>query len=66
MQNRHVAAAGARILEGQDLPGEIVDAPRAPAPRVAPDFWRQFDEAEMLDEVRKYRPAAFKRLPDAP
>ncbi len=45
---------------------EILATPRPPLPQVAPDFWRQFDEAEILDEVRKYRPAAFKRLPTAP
>jgi len=44
----------------------ILRGPRAPLPRVAPDFWRQFDEAEALDEIRKFRPAAFKRLPVAP
>jgi len=64
--------AAVQRLQAHDFPGtllgfvdEIAGTPRAPAPKVAPDFWRQFDEAEMLDEVRKYRPAAFKRLPDA-
>jgi hypothetical protein len=60
-------------LQSKDFPGtllgfveRILSGPRAPLPRVAPDFWRQFDEAEALDEIRKFRPAAFKRLPDAP
>ena len=62
-----------RRLQSKDFSGtllgfvdRILSGPRAPLPRVAPDFWRQFDEAEALDEIRKFRPAAFKRLPDAP
>jgi hypothetical protein len=62
-----------RRLQAKDFAGtllgyveRILSGPRAPMPRVAPDFWRQFDEAEALDEIRKFRPAAFKRLPEAP
>jgi glycosyltransferase involved in cell wall biosynthesis len=62
-----------RRLQAKDFAGtllghveRILSGPRMPPPRVAPDFWRQFDEAEALDEIRKVRPAAFKRLPDAP
>jgi len=38
-------------------------APRRPLPTVAYDFWRQFALAEELEEIRQYRPAAFKALP---
>ena len=62
-----------RRLQAKDFAGtllgfvdRILAAPRAPLPRVAFDFWQQFDAAEALDELRKFRPAAFKRLPDAP
>jgi hypothetical protein len=62
-----------RRLRSKDFAGtllgwveEIRRSARPPLPRVDPDFWRQFDEAEALDEIRKYRPAAFKRLPAAP
>ena len=43
----------------------ILSAPRAPRPRVASDFWQQFDAAEALEEIRLYRPSAYKALPDA-
>jgi glycosyltransferase involved in cell wall biosynthesis len=59
-------------LQAKDFAGRllgfvdrILQSPRAPLPRVAPDFWRQFDDAEGIDEVRRYRPAAFKALPEA-
>jgi glycosyltransferase involved in cell wall biosynthesis len=65
--------AAVRRLQAKDFAGtllgfvdRILSGPRAPLPRVTPDFWRQFDEAEALDEIRKFRPAAFKRLPEAP
>ena len=46
----------------------ILAAPRAPAPRVAFDFWHQFDAAQELEELRLYRPgdlqgAAGRRAP---
>jgi glycosyltransferase involved in cell wall biosynthesis len=44
----------------------ILQAPRAPAPRVAFDFWHQFDAAEALEQLRQYRPSAFKALPAPP
>ena len=44
---------------------EILAAPRAPMPRVAFDFWRQFDAAEELEELRLYRPAIYKALPES-
>ncbi|HUR34755.1 MAG TPA: glycosyltransferase [Vicinamibacterales bacterium] len=45
---------------------QILAAPRAGAPRVAFDFWQQFDALEQLEEVRRYRPSAFFALPEAP
>ena len=36
------------------------------APHVAADFWHQFDRSEALEELRAYRPSAFKALPEAP
>jgi len=44
----------------------LLASPRSPAPRVAYDFWQQFDEAEQLEEIRKDRPSAFKALPPPP
>src|SRR5262249_22587001 len=38
----------------------ILAAPRASPPRVAFDFWRQFDAAQELEELRLYRPAIYK------
>jgi glycosyltransferase involved in cell wall biosynthesis len=40
----------------------VLSSPRAPAPRVTPDFWEQFDAAEALEALRLYRPAAFVGL----
>ena len=45
---------------------EILAAPRAPAPRVAFDFWHQFDAAEALEELRLDRPSLYKALPEEP
>ena len=57
-------------LQAKDFPGtllgfvdRILSAPRAPAPRVTFDFWRQFDATEELEELRLYRPAIHKALP---
>jgi L-malate glycosyltransferase len=36
---------------------------RCQRPPVAYDFWRQFKLADELEEIRQYRPAAFKALP---
>jgi L-malate glycosyltransferase len=43
----------------------ILGSPRAAGPRVAFDFWQQFDAAEELEEIRQVRPSAFKALPEA-
>jgi hypothetical protein len=45
---------------------QILSANRTGAPCVTYDFWQQFDAAERLEEVRKYRPSAFKALPEQP
>jgi len=34
-------------------------------PPVAFDFWAQVTEAEEMDEIRPFRPAAFQALPKA-
>ena len=75
----HVAArptdgAGAKAaldrLERKDFAGTLlrfVDrlraAPRREHPPVAFDFWAQVTEAEEMDELRPFRPAAFQALP---
>jgi L-malate glycosyltransferase len=61
-------------LQSKDFAGtllgfvdRILAGPRAPAPRVAFDFWGQFDAAQELEELRIYRPAIFQALPaDSP
>jgi glycosyltransferase involved in cell wall biosynthesis len=65
--------AAVRRLQAKDFPGtllgfvdRILDSPRAAGPSVAFDFWHQFDEAEQLEELRRYRPSAYKALPEAP
>ena len=54
----------ARTLVG--FVDQILAAPRALKPRVAFDFWRQFDAAEELEELRLYRPGIYKALPEEP
>jgi glycosyltransferase involved in cell wall biosynthesis len=75
LQDRVVAAQDAALarLRARDfdrlLVGFVEDvlaSPRRPAAPVAPDFWAQFRLAEELDEIRQYRPSAFKALPVAP
>ena len=45
---------------------EILSKPRAAAPKVAFDFWAQFDAEQELEEIRLVRPAAYHALPVAP
>jgi len=45
---------------------EILSLPRQGAPRVAFDFWQQFDSLEQLEEFRRYRPSAYFALPEGP
>ncbi len=40
--------------------------PRRAAPPVSFDFWDQVQQAETLEGIRMYRPAAFQALPKAP
>jgi L-malate glycosyltransferase len=40
--------------------------PPRPAPQVAWDFWSQFDQAERLEELRQFRPAVYRALPEEP
>ena len=72
LQDRIVSEQLAAIqrLRSKDFGGtllrfvdHILDAPRVGAPRVAFDFWQQFDAAEELEEIRLVRPSAFKALP---
>jgi L-malate glycosyltransferase len=58
-------------LQAKDFDGtllrfveQMLGAPRQGAARVAFDFWHQFDASEALEEIRMYRPAAFKALPE--
>ena len=44
---------------------QILSRPRAPHPTVTFDFWQQFDAAQELEELRLYRPAIYKALPEA-
>src|SRR5207248_1441898 len=44
---------------------DILRSPRAAAPQVAYDFWRQFDAAEDLEELRLFRPSIYKALPES-
>jgi hypothetical protein len=60
-------------LRAQDFAGTLlrfVDAalraPRRRPHQVAWDFWAQYGTAERLEELRMYRPSAFKALPPEP
>ena len=60
-----------RRLQSKDFSGMLVDfvqrilgTPRVDAPRVAFDFWQQFDAAQELEELRVVRPSAYKALPE--
>jgi glycosyltransferase involved in cell wall biosynthesis len=63
-------AALARLL-GKDFGGmllrfvdQALHARRRQAPPVAFDFWDQVRQAEALEEIRSYRPAAYQALPE--
>jgi glycosyltransferase involved in cell wall biosynthesis len=65
-------AALDRLLK-KDFSGTVlrfVDQVRAlpprPAPEVPYDFWGMFDQAERLEELRQFRPAIYRALPEAP
>jgi glycosyltransferase involved in cell wall biosynthesis len=62
--------AAVRRLRAKDFSGTLMGfvnrllaSPRAAAPRVAFDFWQQFDAAEELEELRLVRPSAYKASP---
>jgi L-malate glycosyltransferase len=44
---------------------QILSKPRAAAPKVAVDFWPQFDAEQELEEIRLIRPAAYHALPES-
>jgi glycosyltransferase involved in cell wall biosynthesis len=44
---------------------QVLRAPRIVHPPVAFDFWDQVRQAEELEEIRAYRPAAYQALPKA-
>jgi len=44
----------------------VLRNPPRPAPEVAFDFWAQFEQFERLEELRQYRPALYRALPDPP
>jgi len=59
-------------LRGRDFSGtllryvtDLLERPPRPAPEVAFDFWAQFDQFERLEELRQYRPALYRALPEA-
>jgi glycosyltransferase involved in cell wall biosynthesis len=65
--------AAVERLRAKDFGGMLLgfvdrtlSCPRAPGPRVAFDFWEQFDAAQELEELRLYRPAIYRALPEAP
>ena len=62
--------AAVRRLQARDFRGtllgfveRILASPRAPGPKVAVDFWHQFDAAQAIEELRQVRPALYKALP---
>jgi L-malate glycosyltransferase len=57
-------------LQAKDFTGtllgfvdRILASPRAAGPKVAADFWDQFDAAQALEELRQVRPSLYKALP---
>ena len=44
---------------------QVQRQPRRPHPPVALDFWDRMKEAQVLAEIRQYRPSAFQALPKA-
>jgi hypothetical protein len=57
LQAKDFAGTLLRFVDG------ILSGTRAPRPKVTFDFWGQFDAAEELDELRLYRPALYRALP---
>ena len=44
----------------------VMAMPPVDAPPVTFDFWHQFDLVDRLDEIRRFRPAAYRALPKSP
>jgi glycosyltransferase involved in cell wall biosynthesis len=57
LQAKDFAGTLLRFVDG------ILAKPRAPQPKVAFDFWGQFDAAQELEELRLFRPALYHALP---
>ena len=51
---------GATLLRHID---NVLAQPRREHPPIAFDFWDQVDQSEEYDEIKQYRPAAFRALP---
>ena len=49
-----------------DVVNQVTRAPRLPRAEVRWDFWQRFAEWERLENLRLYRPSAYKALPLAP
>jgi glycosyltransferase involved in cell wall biosynthesis len=45
---------------------QVLAMPPHEAPRVAADFWEQFEMSARLGEISKYRPSAYRALPKRP
>jgi L-malate glycosyltransferase len=43
---------------------QVRATPSRPAPEVPYDFWPMFDQAERLEELRQFRPAIYRALPE--
>jgi glycosyltransferase involved in cell wall biosynthesis len=74
LQDRIIAAQDAALcrLEARDFAATLLGfveqvqrSPRRAHPEVAFDFWDQVKLADELEEIRRYRPAAFQALPKA-
>jgi len=44
----------------------LLEGPPRPAPDVPWDFWPQFEQFDRFEELRQFRPALFKALPQGP
>ena len=65
-------AALARLMQ-KDFGGTLLGfvdrvrrSPRIDPPLLTPDFWRQYETLEELEELRRHRPAAYLALPKHP
>jgi glycosyltransferase involved in cell wall biosynthesis len=73
LEDRVIATQDAALdrLLARDFEGTLVrfvDQVRATAPRPAPevpyDFWAMFEQADRLEELRQFRPAIYRALPN--